>query len=261
MAHGGALTFEVNGTLDLQDRQALRAVQPVFRWAAANEQYYARETSAARVLLLGAPADTGRVYSEELYRGMFRLLSEEHIPFAVSDNMDWLGKHDCDRVIATDWAPSGLRQYADAGGRVLIASASRPEFDIAPVERTDADVKGYIRIRDHSAFPSLGETDLLMLNGLFTMLKTVGPHTLTLIPPSMIEPPEFIQIDMRETDTPAIATKDFGKRGCGGSHGISRMSIIGIACPPTRRFSATSWTGSCPGGRFVRMLIRLSKSR
>src|SRR5262249_24310630 len=106
---------------------------------------------------------------------------------------------------------SSLRQYAESGGRVMVASASRPEFEIASVERTDADVKGYIRIRDHSAFPSLGETDLLMLNGPFTTLRTAGPHTLTLIPPSMIGPPEFIHIDMRETDTPAIATKDIGK--------------------------------------------------
>src|SRR5436309_8711548 len=86
---GGALTFEVNGTLDLQDRQALEAVKPSFRWVAANEQYYAGETSAARVLLLGAPAESGRSFGEDAYRGLFRLLSEEHVPFAVSDNMDW----------------------------------------------------------------------------------------------------------------------------------------------------------------------------
>src|ERR1039457_2060730 len=48
MANGGALTFEVNGTLDLQDRQALETVKPIFRWAAAHEQYYAGQSSAAR---------------------------------------------------------------------------------------------------------------------------------------------------------------------------------------------------------------------
>ena len=60
MANGGALTFEVNGTLDLQDRQALEAAKPIFRWAAENEQYYAGQQSAARVLLLGASQKTGR---------------------------------------------------------------------------------------------------------------------------------------------------------------------------------------------------------
>jgi hypothetical protein len=211
MAHGGALTFEVNGTLDLQDRQALAAVKPIFQWAADNEQYYAGQASAARVLLLGAPAETGRASSEEPYRGMFRLLSEEHIPFAVSDNLDWLGKRDYDVVIATNWAPAELRRYAENGGKVLIAGAAKPECSLVTVERTEADVKGYIRVRDHAVFPSLKETDLLLLDGPFTSVKTTGPHALTLIPPSMIGPPEFVHIDIKDTDTPAIVTESIGK--------------------------------------------------
>jgi hypothetical protein len=211
LAHGGALTFEVNGTLDLEDRQALEAVKPIFRWAAANERYYVHQSSAARVVLLGSPAGTGRTYSQDAYRGMFRLLSEEHIPFAVSDNLDWMGKRDFDVAIATDWAPAALRQYAEGGGKVLIASATAPEFEVAPVERTESDVKGYIRIRDHAAFPSLKDTDLLLLNGPFTTVKTGGERALTLIPPSLIGPPEFVHIDMHDTDIPALMSERAGK--------------------------------------------------
>jgi hypothetical protein len=211
MAHGGALTFEVNGTLDQQDRQALETAKPIFRWAAVNQQYYSQQTSAAKVLLLGTPPATGRVFSDESFRGMFRLLSEEHIPFAISDNMDWLGKRDYDLVIATDWAPAELRQYVENGGKLLLASASKPDFDLAPVGRTDKDVKGYIRIRERAAFPSLSETTLVMLNGPFTELKVDGPAALTLIPPSMIGPPEFVHIDMKDTATPAIAQRSLGK--------------------------------------------------
>jgi hypothetical protein len=206
LAHGGALTFETNGTLDLQDRQALEAVKPVFRWAAKNERYYAGQSSAARVLLLGTPAETGRTFSEDGYRGAFRLLSEEHIPFAVSDNMSWLGKRDYDVVIATEWAPAELRRYVESGGKVLILAAAKPEFELAPVDRMENDVKGYIRIRNHAAFPSLNDTDLLLLNGPFTVVKTSGPQALTLIPPSMIGPPEFVHIDMKETEIPAIVS-------------------------------------------------------
>ena len=211
MAHGGALTFEVNGTLDLQDRQALETAKPIFRWAADNEQYYVRQTSAARVLLLGSPASGGRVFSEEPYRGIFRLLSEEHIPFAVSDNMNWLGKRDFDVVIATEWAPVALKDYVERGGKVLIVSAAKPDFEVAEVERTDRDVKGYIRVRDRSAFPSLKDADLVMLNGPFTAVKISGPNLLTLIPPSMIGPPEFVHIDIKDTDVPAVVTKQLGK--------------------------------------------------
>ena len=125
--------------------------------------------------------------------------------------MDWLGKRDYDVVIAGDWAPAALRGYVENGGKLLIASAIPPDFVVAPVVRTEADVKGYIRVRDHARFPSLKDTDLLMLDGPFTMLKTETPSALTLIPPSMIGPPELVHIDMKDTDTPAIALSAMGK--------------------------------------------------
>jgi len=211
IAHGGALTFETNGTLDLEDRQALEAVKPIFRWVAANEQYYVRQNSLARVLLLGAAPSGGGAGGQESYRGLFRLLSEEHVPFAVADNMDWVGKRDYDLVVASDWAPAALQQYVERGGKVLIVSAAKPEFDIAPVVRSIADVKGYVRVRDPGAFPSLKHTDLLLLNGPFTELAPDPRASLTLVPPSMIGPPEFVHIDMKDTDTPAIAIHPVGK--------------------------------------------------
>jgi hypothetical protein len=189
-------------------------VKPIFRWAAANEQYYAGQSSAARVLLLGAPAASGRTFGEEPYRGLFRLLSEEHVPFAVADNMDWVSgakKRDFDLVIAADWAPPELRKYVEEGGKLLLASAHPPEFEVATVLRTESDVKGYIRVRDHAAFPSLKDTDLLMLNGPFTEVAADGPAALTLVPPSLIGPPELVHVDMKDTDTPAIVTRQLGK--------------------------------------------------
>jgi hypothetical protein len=211
LANGGALTFEVNGTLDQQDLQALETAKPIFRWAAANEQYYVRQKSAARVLLLGAPAASGRTFGEEAFRGLFRLLSEEHIPFAVSDNMDWVGKRSYDLVLAADWAPAELETYVRNGGKVLVASASKPDFEVAPVERTEKDVKAYVRVRDHAAFPSLAQVNLLMLNGPFSFVRSATTAPLTFVPSSMIGPPEFIHIDIKDTDTPAIVTKEFGK--------------------------------------------------
>ena len=211
IAHGGALTFEVNGTLDLQDRQALETAKPIFRWVAGHEQYYVGQKSAARVLLLGAPSDTGRTYSEEPYRGVFRMLTEEHIPFAVSDNMDWLGQRDFDLVIATDWAPAGLRQYAEKGGKVLVIGADQPNFEVAKVVKTEADVRGYVRVRDHAAFPSLKDADLVMLSGPFTEVENGSRAALTLIPPSMFGPPEFVHIDMKDTDIPAIVSRPMGQ--------------------------------------------------
>jgi hypothetical protein len=211
IAHGGALTFEMNGTFDQQDRQALETSKPIFRWVAAHEGYYVKQSSAARVLLLGVPPGAGRETGTEAYRGLFRLLTEEHIPFAVSENMDWVGKRAFDLVIAADWAPAGLKGYAEGGGKVLIISARAPEFEVAPVVNAIKDIRGYVRVRDHAAYPSLKDTDLLMLNGPFTEVRDSGPPTLTLVPPSMFGPPEFIHIDMKETETPAIVFRQIGR--------------------------------------------------
>lgn len=212
VANGGALAFEVNGTLDQQDRQAVQTAKPIFEWLAANEQYYAREQSAARVLLLGSPAKTGHAYSQNAYRGLFRLLSEEHIPFGVSDNMDWLNKRPFDLVIASDWAPQELSSYLESGGHVLIVSPHAPEFSTTHVTKTWDDMKGYFRVRDHSQLPSLKDTDLMMTDGPYTEVETNETPWLTLVPPSFIGPPELVHIDMKDTSKPGLV---FSKHGRG----------------------------------------------
>ena len=204
LAHGGALAFAVNGTLDQQDRQAVDAARPIFAWMAEHEEYYAAQESAARVLLLDGS-------ESESYRGLFRLLSEEHIPFAVSDNMEWLGRRPFDLVIASDRAPTGLRDYVAGGGRVLVAHARKPEFIDTRVQSTLPNAQGYVRVRAGELFPSLKRTTLLMLNGPFTETAPSGTAELTLVPPSMFGPPELIHTDMAETDIPALQWLESGR--------------------------------------------------
>ena len=163
------------------------------------------------MLLLGASQKTGRTYPLEPYRGIFRLLTEEHIPFAVSDNTDWIGKRDFDLVIATSWAPPELLAYAERGGHVLVVSPTPPEFPIADVVSTTKDLRGYLRVRDPARFPSLKDTDLLLLNGAFTELRDPGSPPLTLVPPSMIGPPELVHVDQKDTEVPGIVTRKVGK--------------------------------------------------
>ena len=50
-----------------------------------------------------------------------------------------------------------------------------------------------------------------MLNGPFTEISSAGPASLTLVPPSMFGPPEFVHIDMHDTNIPAIVTREVGK--------------------------------------------------
>src|ERR1039457_5146245 len=77
------------------------------------------------------------------------------IPPATVQEQMGAKKGDFDLVIAADWAPPELRKYVEEGGKLLLASAHPPEFEVATVLRTASDVKGYIRVRDHAAFPSL----------------------------------------------------------------------------------------------------------
>ena len=67
------------------------------------------------------------------------MLSEEHIPFAVSDNLEWMGKRAVDLVIAADWAPAELGDYAARGGKVLVVSSRAPWFAVARVAKTESD--------------------------------------------------------------------------------------------------------------------------
>ena len=212
VAHGGAATLAVNGTLDHEDRQAIEAARPVFQWLAANERHYVKQQSAARVLLLGASGRTGRTFNQAGYRGLFRFLTEEHIPFAVSDNMDWLGKRDFDVVLASDWAPAELERYVANGGKAFVVSSRPPNFPAARVVKTWDDVESYFRIRNYTLFPSLKLTNLVMLDGTYSEPEGDGSESLTLVPPSMFGPPEKIHIDFTNTTKAGVVIV---KRGHG----------------------------------------------
>jgi hypothetical protein len=72
-------------------------------------------------------------------------------------------------------------------------------------------MKGYFRVRDHSVFPSLKDTDLLLVDGAYTQVAATAPSALTLIPPSMIGPPEKVHVDMHDTVEPGLINVDVGK--------------------------------------------------
>jgi hypothetical protein len=211
VAHAGAAALAINGTFEQEDRQGLEAARPVFQWLAEHERYYAGQESDARVLLLGRPAQSGRPFSQNSYRGMFRLLSEEHIPFAVADNLDWMGRREYDLVIATDWAPAELTPYMERGGRVLVANARPPDFEGPRVVKRWDDLQGHLRVRDRGRLPSLRSTNVLMIDGPFAELEPVAKPALTMVPPSMYGPPEFVHIDATDTDVPGLVTMERGK--------------------------------------------------
>ncbi len=193
----------MHATMEQEDRTALEAARPIFAFLRQHQESYVGQSSAARVLLLSqaAPANA--------YRGFFRLLSEEHIPFAVVDNLDWLGKREADLVIAPGRVPKQLEQYVREGGRLLAATAAAPPFEMEKVVKRWTGVQGYFRIRDHALFPSLKSTNLAFLYGDFLEVEAKSP--VTFIPPSMFGPPELVHVDWKDTDAPGLVLRDYGK--------------------------------------------------
>src|SRR5690606_10012038 len=121
IAHGGPPALAVVGTPDQEDRRAMIAAKPIFEWHAQHEELYVGQENAARVLLLN-------MGGQNSYRGFFRLLSEQHIPFAATGNLKWLdeAKRRYDLVIAPNGVGPELERYVRAGGRLLIAGAVPP---------------------------------------------------------------------------------------------------------------------------------------
>lgn len=204
MAHGSGVLLNMHGTMDQEDRSALIAAKPVFEWHATHEEFYVGQESAARVLLLGS--------RQPSYRGLFRILSEHHIPFAVSDNLKWMedGRR-FDLVISADGAPAELEDWVRRGGRLLIAGATPPRFKLPGVLENRPHAQGYWRVRDHTLFPSLRNTRLIFLDGEYVALAGTDKPLLTLIPPSMFGPPEKVWVDKVETDAPGLLLSKLGE--------------------------------------------------
>ena len=107
----------------------------------------------------------GRGSPDAAYRGIFRLLSEEYIPFGVVDNLAWLGKRDADIVIATHGAPQELEPWVREGGRLLPIGPTAPPFDLGKPVKLWKNVQGYFRADGYTAFtlPALAQYELVEL--------------------------------------------------------------------------------------------------
>jgi Hypothetical glycosyl hydrolase 6 len=204
LAHGGPPAFVVVGTMEQADRTGVAAAKPVFQWHARHEDLYVGQRNAARVLLLA----TGNTAS---YRGFFRLLTEQHIPFVVSENLRSLSDRpqDVDLVIVPDRPPQELDRFVREGGRALVAGTTAPALPVGQVVGRHT-TQGYWRVQDPAVFPSL-RTDLLFIDGEYVELAPTGRAPLTLIPTAMFGPPEKVWGDKRETTVPGLVLAPHGK--------------------------------------------------
>jgi len=213
VANGGAAAFNLHGTIaEQQDRMAIDVAIPAYGWLKEHQEYFVGQTSPARVLLLvPRPGGVGFQIDTNAYRGWFRLLTEQHIPFAAMENLDWMGRREADLVICPGQAPAELQNYVQSGGHLIIASSMTPEFEIAPSVKLWKSPDGaYFRIRDKSLFSSMKETDVVFMYGDYLQVQTDNPP-LTFMPPSMYGPPELVNVDWQDTEDPGLILKQMGQ--------------------------------------------------
>jgi hypothetical protein len=214
VANGGAAAFNLHGTIaEQQDRAAIDVAIPAYGWLKEHQEYFVGQTSEARVFLL-APRSGGIGFqiSNDAYRGFYRFLTEQHIPFAAVENLDFLGKREVDLIISPGETPAALESYVQKGGRLIIASAAAPPFEVAATVKLWKSPDGaYFRIRNKAMFPSLKQTDVVFMYGDYLQLQAEGTSPITFIPPSMYGPPEFVHIDWKDTDDPGLLMKEIGK--------------------------------------------------
>jgi Hypothetical glycosyl hydrolase 6 len=204
LAHGAPPAAVVSGPLPQADRSGLLAAKPIFEWHARHEDLYVGQKNAARVLLL-ATGDTAS------YRGFFRVLTEEHIPFVVSENQRWMNDGSrFDLVIAPEAAPAELGRYVDDGGRLLVAGTTPPPVPVGTVVGRKS-TQGYWRIHDRTGLSSLEHTDLIFLDGEYLEIAPLARPILTLIPTAMFGPPEKVWSDKVETTVPGLVFANHGK--------------------------------------------------
>jgi len=235
MAHGSPPTYVATGTMEQDDRRDLNAARQVFQWHAKHEDCFGNTINPARVLLLVQPetAPRGRnLVIQHSWRGIYRILTENHIPVVVSEISHTIKKRpkEFDLVIVTTGAETdGIKEYVEQGGHAIYIG-EEPKFAFpAAVKRHKLTRVAYAEVRDVKKFPSLNSIRYLMTTSIcpydvvdifssaevkdmaFIEYPEEKNAALTFVPPMIENPAEVSQSDLKHTQVPALLMRDAGK--------------------------------------------------
>ena len=234
MAHGSPPTYVATGTMQQDDQRDLESARQVFQWHARNEDIFGNTVNTARVLLLTKPetAPRGRdLVIQQSLRGIYRILTESHIPGVVSENPETIIQYPgrFDLVIVTPGAPqNGLEAFVKNGGKALYIG-EEPTFAIpAAVREHELSNVAYIEVRDRKLFPSLKGLTYLMATSMcpYTVIDIFSKvevksmrfieypadplPSISFVPPMIENPAEVSQSDLKQTQIPALLMRDHG---------------------------------------------------
>lgn len=236
--YGAGLDFYCIGRLDnLEDRAVLENVKTVYQFHKANEKYLHHTLSGNRVLMLHDR------YSREEYRGIFEVLTENHILFDVMEH--WcLNSDDVPRELdsyevivlpeidrLSDEECARLDKYVDSGGKLLVTGFASTRDEIGnPLNRIRLESLGvkpeykefdkvegtFFRIfekdKDRLKSDVLKDLDLVYAwdKGLLCEPGEETEGMLGFIPPAMIGPPEKCYYT-EVTEIPGLIYNEYGK--------------------------------------------------
>jgi hypothetical protein len=238
MLNGAPLDFNVIGTLVNQDdRVFIPILNDLYGFHKKNETFFTNLKPVSHVGLIKG--------TEKEYRGMIKLLSEEHIMYDIIEPLTIGSKsaprplQDYDAVILgdlpnmSDQLTAQLDDYVQKGGKLLVTGFSStndetgkplktirlkslgvsPEYDLFP--RTNST---YLQV-SASDKKTLGvdgfkDLDLIMMYSDFMKCKTSGSSQtyMKLVPAVRFGPPEksyFTDNDI--TDSPGLISNSYGK--------------------------------------------------
>jgi len=237
--NGGSLDYYVIGRLDNQeDRAVLRNVKDVFQFHKRNERWFTGIRPRSDVCLI-----RGEGISADSYRGMIRILAENHVLFDtieswVLDTMETPKPLEDYKLLIlpnvsylSDATCKRLDNYVAAGGKILAtghtstrdeignprnrfrlkAAGVNPEYHLHERKRGN-----YLRIfpgdKETLKTPSFEDLDIVYLRSdlLEYKLEAGAKGFLGLIPEAMFGPPEKCYYT-KVTDIPALIQNDFGE--------------------------------------------------
>ncbi|MCU0521642.1 MAG: beta-galactosidase trimerization domain-containing protein [Anaerolineae bacterium] len=230
LANGGALDYYLIGRLDNhEDRSGFAAVKDLFHFHAVHETDYVGLHSVAEVMLLKAEGNQAE------YRGWFRILVEQHIPFdvvRVSAALDVTWTRYATVIVPgiealSDALTERLDGFVEAGGALVVTGKSgfydehgdpRPgpslvSLGIEEVLSVRDDMRAsYLKLVDKEGFPRFVDTDLVYLDGayVYARYEPSADSWMQLVPPHHFGPPERCYYDL-VVDHPGFVVHPFGE--------------------------------------------------
>lgn len=232
LANGGGIDLYVLGTMAQEDGVALSAAEEIFHYFADHEETYSGLTSLSNICLIkGGDAE---------YRGIFRLLTENHFPFDVLDSSFLSdGGNEARTILCkykamvlpgiprlTETQIAEIDRYVYKGGKLLATGDSflamfpdgvtecmlQCSGFMSAVMRRENMRSSYFRIHDGQRFGMFESTDVIFLDGSYgyATLKDGAVPLWTLVPPSAYGPPEKVFIDTEESTWPGVVLHTYG---------------------------------------------------